>query len=494
MLSRNLSNISNLTFTGNGDLAFSSTGNANLDLFSSLSTMLTPRKEVVQRRIIPALFEDKNTFYKNLFFMRDIRNGSGLRSAFRYSLSILSETAPEGLIKILPFVSTYGRWDDLVFLLESPNKQVVDEVVKIISHQLNIDVSTNGSVSLLAKWLPSANASSSKTRKLGKILVKRLFDGNEAEYRKTLSYLRKKIGLLEQSMTNKDYSFDYNNLPAAALHKHTKAFLRNDGERYSHYIQSLIIPENKEKLGTKAKTLFPHEIVRKISNISEIPLANAMWEALPKPKITNRTLIVADLSGSMEITIPRTSIKISDVCKALTILGSEMLEGEFHNKFILFSRAPQFIELKGNTLKDKIIELNSKRHDALNTNIEAVYDLILKASQDVPESQRIDNILIISDMNFDRGTYNREISTFEAMKENFARAGVKLPYLTYWNLNSRDITYPTTELDNVALVSGFSANLFEQLVSGELLSAEKMMMNTLNKYSFIDDLFPKSIS
>ena len=55
---------------------------------------------------------------------------------------------------------------------------------------------------------------------------------SDAEYRKTLVELRKKIRIIEKHLREKDYSFDYAKQPSKAMFKYRKAFLRNDGERY----------------------------------------------------------------------------------------------------------------------------------------------------------------------------------------------------------------------------------------------------------------------
>ncbi|MFR6695605.1 MAG: hypothetical protein ACLUS6_17425 [Dysosmobacter sp.] len=64
------------------------------------------------------------------------------------------------------------------------------------------------SASLLAKWLPSANASNEDAIRQAKQIARSL-GMNDAQYRKTLSALRTKISIIENNLREKDYTFDY---------------------------------------------------------------------------------------------------------------------------------------------------------------------------------------------------------------------------------------------------------------------------------------------
>ena len=64
----------------------------------------------------------------------------------------------------------------------------------------------NKPVSLLAKWLPSVNASSTKTKMDARYICKNL-GMTECEYRKTLSSLRSYIDIVESKMSAKKWSF-----------------------------------------------------------------------------------------------------------------------------------------------------------------------------------------------------------------------------------------------------------------------------------------------
>lgn len=61
--------------------------------------------------------------------------------------------------------------------------------------------------------------------------------------------------------------------------------------------------------------------------------------------------------------------------------------------------------------------------------------------------------------------------------------------MVFWNVNVKETTFPTTNLVNATFVSGFSSAMFKQMSEGRVPSALELMMNTLNNYSFVDELF-----
>lgn len=170
-----------------------------------------------------------------------------------------------------------------------------------------------------------------------------------------------------------------------------------------------------------------------------------------------------------------------DVANALAIYFAERSSGQFKDQYITFSEHPQLVDLsKGKNLREKI-NIALRHCEVANTNVEAVFDLILRTavSQNMKQSDLPANILIISDMEFDgcvttgegRGWSVQRPTPrlFEVIAQKYADAGYKLPRLVFWNVNSRTGTVPVRENDlGVALVSGFSPNIATMVMSGEL--------------------------
>lgn len=493
----------NVTTTTNGDKTYRSTLNSNLDLFSSVSSLRGASLSVIQSKVVSAFKEDPATALKILFYIRDSRGGAGERRAFRVAMNELLGYDAELVSKVLKYIPSYGRWDDLVHMInveEGPSK-VNEIVIEIIREQLNEDlvslVSTNEkNVSLLAKWLPSVNASSKETRSLAKFIAKHL-GMKLVDYRKTVVKLRKQLDLLETRMSTKDYTFAYDKLPAKALYKHTKAFERNDNTRYNEYLNSMTKDENLKKLSSKAQNLFPYEIYAKArkfdggwslrdNHSNDVKLADSMWDSLPKDEIKSKFVVVCDSSGSMNCPLPGSSSNsVSQVANSLAIYAAERLTGAFKNKFITFSSSPQMVTLKGKTLSQKAIEVEHASWQ-MNTNIKAVYDLILKASLASKPEDYIENVVIVSDMEFD-GHGKPNVSTYEDIKSKFARAGIPFPQMVFWNVNVNRTVFPTTDLDGASFVSGFSSSMFKQMSEGRVPSALELMERTISKYDFVDE-------
>ena len=289
----------------------------------------------------------------------------------------------------------------------------------------------------------------------------------------------------------------YEAVPSRANLIYNKAFLRNDEERRRAYLESLAKGETKINAGT----LFPHEIVHKYGNsgwntITECnETLEQLWKALPDTVNGNgNTIVVADGSGSMTCGVdPHSSVTALDVANALAIYFAEHSSGQFKDKYITFSNRPQLVDFsKAKNLREKL--LIAKQHNEMaNTNIEAVFNLILTTAvnnhlkqEDMPQ-----NILIISDMEFDScatcdsqtGYWSRkrpDSRLFNVIRQKYEAAGYKLPRLVFWNVNSRTGTIPVKENDlGVALVSGFSQNVASMVMSGKLDPYE-CLMETLN--------------
>ena len=101
-----------------------------------------------------------------------------------------------------------GRYDDLLVLMDTPCQ---DAAAAFIGEQLKRDIAAldagETNISLLGKWLPSVNASSEETNRIGRKLAKALGMSCK-EYRQTLSRLRRGIAILENNLRERDYSFD----------------------------------------------------------------------------------------------------------------------------------------------------------------------------------------------------------------------------------------------------------------------------------------------
>lgn len=529
----------NVARTENGDLAYKSTGSACLDFFSLCGGMRR-NLEDLDKLFAKAYAENPVVAIKILFYMRNIRGGLGERNSFRVLLKELAKFYPEMAKQIVYAVPEYGRWDDLLVLLDTPVK---DDAIALIKSQIEKDKKAmekdgdpstgSGTVSLLGKWLPSINTSSKESVARAKTVMAAL--GMKAvEYRKLCSALRKEIKILEDNLRRKDYTFDYSKQPSQAMLRYKKAFMRNDEERYKSFLNKVVeqaeklargeeIPE-EERVKLNTKTLYPYQIVapfmdgwsgfKHLPDEKALPL-EASWKALDRGIFGSKTIVVRDGSGSMYGSGDFAAINIAT---SLALLFAEQLEGAYKNSFITFSSKPELIQVPetADTLEKKL-NFIAKFNDYTNTDIGKVYNLILQVAKsgNVSKEEMIERVLIISDMEFDAavtisGTAANERvkslseasldrsyccsskdSTFEFYKKAFEEAGYELPEIVFWNVEARDTHLPVTQNEKgVKLVSGASANIFASVVSGDLkvVTPYDFMLKMLEPYKEFDSL------
>ena len=502
----------NVSVTENGAVGYRTTGKALLDLNFSVASLRSASEAEIASKFVKAFFEDKRAAMKWLFFARDVRGGLGERRLFRTVMKYLADNLPEYVRPVTELVAEYGRYDDLLCLLDTG---LVSEVYPLIEEQLNRDLESmkNGQpISLLAKWLPSPGASSATTKHHAK-QIQKMLGTTERQYRKMLSELRGYLDVVEKKMSAKQWrEIKYEAVPSRANLIYNKAFLRNDEERRRAYLESLAKGETKINAGT----LFPHDIVHKYGNsgwnaITEYnETFEQLWKALPDTVNGNRnTIVVADGSGSMKCNVdPHSSVTALDVANALAIYFAEHSSGQFKDKYITFSTRPRLVDFsKAKNLREKL--LIAKQYNEMgSTNIEAVFNLILTTAvnnrmrqEDMPQ-----NVLIISDMEFDScatcgsqtGYWSRkrpDSRLFNVIRQKYEAAGYKLPRLVFWNVNSRTGTIPVKENDlGVALVSGFSQNVASMVMSGKLDPYE-CLMETLNseRYKPIEEALERVV-
>ena len=465
----------NKTLTENGAVTYRSTGSDCLDLFAAIGALRRESDEEIIARFFRAYAENADMAMKILFYARDVRGGLGERRVFRVIMNRLADSEPQSVLKNLEYFSEFGRFDDLLSLFGTKCEKAS---LKVIEKQFKKDIAAladGGEVSLLAKWLPSVNASNAATVKQAKVIAKYM-QMSESEYRKTLSALRSRIRIIENNLRERDYTFDYEKQCSRAMHKYRKAFFRNDKKRYSEFLSAV---ENGTA-SLHADNVAPYELVepyldwdwnskcfmKKISAEEKRSL-NATWASLPDFGTGDNALAVIDTSGSMYCSgkpLP------AAVALSLGLYFAEHNKGIFNNTFIEFSERPQLIELKGKTFADRL-RYACTFEEVANTNLEAVFDLVLNAAvkNSVPQSELPSKLIIISDMEFDCCVENASLSNFENAERKYSAKGYKLPEIVFWNVASRHTQQPVRMNEQgVALVSGATPRLFSMVAGGNL--------------------------
>ena len=501
--------------TENNANAFATSGKALVDINFAVSSLRNATAETVQSKYQAAFYEDPILAVKWLFFARDIRgNGMAERRLFRICFSWLANARPTLVKKLIPLVANYGRFDDIFY--SGFEGEMWDTVVDYVAEQLKSDIDNareDRPISLLAKWMPSINTSSSKTRALAKKLCRSL-GMDEKTYRKNLSMLRAKLKLVEVSASSGNWAeIDYNAVPSMANLKYKNAFLKHDETRRRKYLADLEKPESGAKINSSAS--FTCDIVSKYVKQSGISWSNknfnkdaaleAMWKALPNYVAGNNdgsTIVVADSSGSMTTGVSGTGMSALDVAFSLAIYFSEKLTGPFKDKWITFSGRPQYVDMSNcKSLADKL-SLSYSKVEVANTDLKKTFMLILKTAVDnnLKQEDLPSNVLLVSDMNFDQGTYQYDsygaskCSLMKEIADKFAEHGYKLPKIVYWSViggNARTSPLPVQmNAEGAVLVSGFSPAIAKMVFSAKT-NPYDVLVDALNveRYQPIEDAF-----
>lgn len=442
--------------TANGAVTYVRSASSLLDFYAQAGAMRRSPDQALEL-FKKAFGEDQLKAVKILFYLRDVRGGQGERDLFRNCLEWLGTDEPKIFKKIIKFVSEYGRWDDLFF----DNKVCYD----FIGEKL-LEDTVSEKPTLLAKWLPTINASSETTRAKARLIAKNL-GMDEITYRKNIRDIRKQIGIVEAQMSANEWKkINYSHVPSQASRIYKNSFLKHDPTRYAKFIEKA----EKGEVKINAGTLYPNQIYKSVQS-DYSPTLEALWNQLPDYTNGKNALVVADVSGSM-------SGDPMSVSVSLALYFAERNKGQFQDYFITFSANPALQKIRGKSLREKMHNLEQSQWD-MNTDLQKVFDLVLKTAvaNDTPEEEMPSTLYIISDMEFDSAC--DEHTNFEVIKAKYKKAGYTMPTLVFWNVNASGKNMPVQEDENgVALVSGFSPVIFKMVVSGK--TPEEVMLDTIN--------------
>ena len=476
MLLYALRQMANRTRTENGAATPLTTHSDVLDLFATVGALRSAQDQEIVSRFRRAWAEDRDLAVRTLFYARDVRGGLGERRVFRVLLRHLAQTEPETVRRNLRAVAEYGRWDDLLELMGTPCER---GLTSLIAEQLREDLRLDEHgepVSLLAKWLPSVNASNRDAVRMAKTIARAL-GMTDAAYRKMLTRLRARIRILENNLRERDYTFDYQAQPSRAMYVYRRAFLRNDEDRYRAFMDQ--VASGRATLHTASVN--PCDLVQQALDFRGTPaerqVLDTTWNALTDFTDGRNALCVVDTSGSMFWTGSPVPFAVA---MSLGLYFAERNTGAFRNHFITFSERPRLIDIKGRDLVDRVNYCRSFSECA-NTNIQAIFDLVLNAAlaNRVPQKELPETLYIISDMEFDACSRGADLSNFEYARLQYARCGYRLPNLVFWNVQSRHVQQPVTRDERgVALVSGYTPRLFTQVATGK--TPYQLMLEVLN--------------
>ena len=224
------------TRTENGAVALNTTGDARLDLFGTIGSLRETDEGRIETLFAEAYNQDVLFATKIAFYARDIRGGLGERKTFRTIIRYMAEKHPEALKPNLDLVGVFGRYDDLYELIGTP---LEDDMWAAMKKQFEEDLqnlNAGNAISLLAKWIKTADASSPATRKLG-ILTAQKLGYPIYNFKRIVRSMRKQIGVVESLMSAGRWDeIKYPEVPSRAMMIYRKAFMKHDAERFGEFI------------------------------------------------------------------------------------------------------------------------------------------------------------------------------------------------------------------------------------------------------------------
>ena len=469
-----MKNESRWTRTENGAVALNTSGNACLDLFGTIGALRDANYVRIGEMFAEAYREDPLFATKIAFYARDIREGLGERRVFRTIIGYLAYNHPRALIPNLDLIGVFGRYDDLYCLIGTP---VEDEMWAAMKKQFEEDVKNlheGNAVSLLAKWIKTADASSERTRKLG-ILTAQKLGYPVYNFKRIVRALRKRIGAVESLMSAGRWDeIQYSAVPSRAMMIYRKAFMKHDTARFAEFAAKAVTGEEK----INSSTLYPYDLLEKIwtwREVREDATVEAQWRQLPNyVEPGTNAIVIADTSGSMMGRPIHTSV-------GLAIYFAERNVGAYHNMWMSFSANPKIHVLKGDTLAQKIETLDKGDWD-MNTDLKAAFKLVLDIAEknNVPPEEMPKSLIVISDMEID-ACGNRDWTFYDKMAHKFEKRGYQVPNIIFWNVDSRhDVFHADCKRKGVQLCSGQSTTVFKQMLSCIGMTPVEAMQKVIN--------------
>ena len=350
-------------------------------------------------------------------------------------------------------------------------------------------------LSLCAKWAPSAghyhDIHTCIAATIALILFPRETTKHESEtdveyisralrryQSQYLTPLREAAQITETLMSaNRWDTINYSSVPAISFNRNKNAFNQHDGKRYAKHVQDAAAGKEGKKI--QASTLKPNEIVGKVMHSFSYGLdqqvLEAQWlnyvENIKKAGSLDNCIAVADVSGSMS-GLPM------QCCVALSLLVAAVSKPPFNNAIITFHESPSIVVLPetAKTLAEKVGAV-LRMPWGMNTNFQAVFDLILRRAKQSNLAKRdmIKTIFVFSDMQFDQACQSPLETDYQQIKRKFEKAGYDVPQIVFWNLRESEASATPVLYDTVgtAMVSGWSGQLLKMFMEdgGEMISS-----------------------
>lgn len=435
----------NTKLTENGDIAYSSTSNALLDVLFMTEYYQKHLEEV------PSIGTDGKA---RLFamFIRDPRFGLGRRDLGRTLMKNAGNTFAEIIMA--------GRYDD-IWAMFRQDREMFHQALDFLFAEIQ-----KGN-ELAKKWMPRYSSKN--------LLVAREIANYWGMNKQQYGHFIKADTTVEQKLSrHNDDEINFEHVPSLASIKYAKAFATKETlkERYAKYMEAVKAGEKKLNVTTTT----PYDLYKASDNLAEN--ADIFFDKLEK--IAGSWIPVVDTSGSMQD-------GNDSFGKALSI-GHYLAKCSTYapNKVISFSSRPQLIELGVDKPRSSwgysrairqeksqyAKEINSMyTGDCSNTDFGAVMRLL----QQLDRANAPEYIVVLSDMEFDYGSSMSKDATMALFRQNNFPTKI-----VWWNFNSRATTCPETDAYGNIFISGYNPMLLKFLEAG--FNANTFLDKLLSEY------------
>jgi hypothetical protein len=446
--------------------------------------------------------------------------GKGERKLFYdMFMAIQKYMGKDVAMELAHLIPKYGYYKDYLYIMTDPlcSDDLYNYIEKILCDKISLDYTNlvrKEAVSILAKYMPREKGEFSK---IAFEIADKMFDGPKftklKKYRKMVSQLNVD-GIkttTETFMCGKRYrEIDFAKVSSVCMHRNRKAFLnerlKGSGLRSSDEDRMTARENILSVKKVKGGELFPYEVCRScmgfLTSEAEISVLDKQWIDLRTKMLElmnesgiepDNTVVMSDVSGSMTM---NNNIPLM-VSVSLGILFSELCNKAYKDLVLTFDSNPIFYDLSGcKDIYQKVQKLLRAPWGG-TTNILKAMELILSIAK-TQKVDKIPNLLIISDMQFDCAVNNNNkgdthYKLFEDMFHNGGKSigkEWKMPKITFWNVNATTRGFPVkASQPNTYLMSGFSPALFKYMFTGDMpeeVNPEDIFQRVISDPNFDD--------
>lgn len=471
-----------MTTSGNGAPKLTSTGDPFVDQFAFITNYRNPRPFSEIAEDMQTLWKSnplnamKLTFYIRMItrktelldgsVTKSVQRGQGLRYESIMRMIWIATNYPAVFYNNLPLFIAAGCWKDIIQMMSYDlqyhgwKNKVLDW--KKLSDFILAGLENPNTVDLVKKYLPTIKArskchtlESQADTIIGKYIAHRLCGKGKFSEIAYNPENYKKYRQLKASGTAHEWQQQISrgnfNINFKSVHGRALALLVSSKFLENHNLEKTY----EEWISSQPVAKFTGYVYELFKNLNEATknyqkitinkqFANLIETAKQDMNNKSSFIVVRDISGSMEGTVPGTSVTSGDIAKAMALYFSYLLKGKFANSYITFNNKPTMRYWVGSTPSDKY--LGSRESYVGDTNFLGVADLFIEIFKSgTPIDQFPTGILCLSDGEYSpeyRGYWDSsrdDKTTFVRFKEKLLTAGFPKDYVDNFKIVLWDI-------------------------------------------------------